>query len=373
MSYRGWGVPIVAPAPSGPFDPSQLSDLVVWLRASDVAGGGATVTAWPNQGLGSDASGTGTVTGVDAATPAGGRAVQFGGGHFVLGALGMTSSPLIATAPSAFDLPPSNAVDGNTSTVWHSPSGLPVTFRVELRDGAVAATSYRLTPRAGYESTQAPTDWTFEGSNDATAWTVLDTRSAVTWPDANEQTFTFTNTATYLHYRWVFTGSTGGQYVSLSEVRVGDIINALTALPGEAWLVLKPTAANNGGHWGLSGGASSQDHYPYSGDIYDNFGRSDSRATITPPTAVLDRWSLYRAVATATERKFYESGSLQLTSTAGTLGWPESGAYEARLGKPVTNASTFTGQVAEFLLRRTVSTAQEATDIENYLRDQHGV
>jgi len=73
-----------------------------------------------------------------------------------------------------------------------------------------AVTKYRFQTFSGGTG-YGPTDWTFEGSNDAVDWDVLDTQTGQTGdtPDTWYE-YEFLNTTLYNHYRINFSGSTGG-------------------------------------------------------------------------------------------------------------------------------------------------------------------
>ena len=71
------------------------------------------------------------------------------------------------------------------------------------------------------ETTRAPKNWTFEGSNDNATWTVLDTRTNETGWVANKiRTFTFANTTAYKYYKFNCTKnvSSGSGYVAIYEL-----------------------------------------------------------------------------------------------------------------------------------------------------------
>jgi hypothetical protein len=103
----------------------------------------------------------------------------------------------------------------------------------------------------------SPTVWTFQGSNDNTSWTVLHTIDNGTTRTINNTiyggaittsgmaNYSFTNTTTYLYYRWVFTQSNYGyESVELTEAAMGGTVigpdNTLLVLPA-----LSPISSNN--------------------------------------------------------------------------------------------------------------------------------
>lgn len=60
--------------------------------------------------------------------------------------------------------------------------------------------SYSMYAYTGYQNYH-PTAWTFEGSNDNSNWTTLDTRSGISWSAEELKTFSFINETTYRYYR----------------------------------------------------------------------------------------------------------------------------------------------------------------------------
>ncbi|WP_304393099.1 hypothetical protein [uncultured Clostridium sp.] len=72
---------------------------------------------------------------------------------------------------------------------------------------------YKLQPRLYNDSNTLrgmPNTWTFEGSNDMSNWTVLDTQSGISFSNVNDlKTFEFTNNSPYLAYRLNITQGNG--------------------------------------------------------------------------------------------------------------------------------------------------------------------
>lgn len=118
-----------------------------------------------------------------------------------------------------------SAFDGNTTTTWYTnPSGtFPAYLQYEFAGSAKSLISgYTLAPflESGYASTQ-PTAWTFSGSDDGTNFTVLDTRSGISWPgEGSTQTFTLAASVAYSKYRWTFTGHNGAGWVAISTAQL---------------------------------------------------------------------------------------------------------------------------------------------------------
>ena len=68
------------------------------------------------------------------------------------------------------------------------------------------------------QSTRAPRDWTFKGSNDGTTFTTLDTQTNQSFSSGERKTYNdFTNTTSYVFYRLDITANNGSTSVSIQE------------------------------------------------------------------------------------------------------------------------------------------------------------
>lgn len=97
----------------------------------------------------------------------------------------------------------------------------------------IVLTQYELTSinwLAGVNE-RSPKAWTFEGSNDGTAWTVLDTRTDYVGFTSTYQSvlFEFQNTTAYLYYRLVFTAIRSGSLMGLGEIDFPEYTGATYA------------------------------------------------------------------------------------------------------------------------------------------------
>jgi|GEM_PF-5901112 len=98
-------------------------------------------------------------------------------------------------------------------------------IRFEFRGTAPIVTKYVISGNAETATSalpRSPKDWTFEGSNDATSWTLLNTQTnQFTAPDpftVETKTYTFTNTTAYKYYRLNITSNqTGTAAITVSE------------------------------------------------------------------------------------------------------------------------------------------------------------
>lgn len=69
--------------------------------------------------------------------------------------------------------------------------------------------------------TYAPNSWTFQGSNNGTDWTTLDTQSGVsTWSAATIKRFVFNNTTAYTYYRLNITANNGAALLCIQELEL---------------------------------------------------------------------------------------------------------------------------------------------------------
>lgn len=70
-------------------------------------------------------------------------------------------------------------------------------------------TSYSMFSYTDAYKTYLPKNWTFQGSNDDSSWTTLDTRSNIVWEGFQTQTFSFSNSTGYKYYRINVTANGG--------------------------------------------------------------------------------------------------------------------------------------------------------------------
>lgn len=151
------------------------------------------------------------------------------------------SSPAIPTmtadnAPSPFAVSVNYAIiaagyeaykafDGSLSTLLHSASGVTSGIVTMVLDGDYAVTSYKIIPQSGY-TTRSPKNWTLEGSNNGTDWTVVDTRTNVTsWVDAGA-IFAFSNSTAYSYYRINITATNDASYLVFTEIQLYSTVSS---------------------------------------------------------------------------------------------------------------------------------------------------
>jgi hypothetical protein len=129
--------------------------------------------------------------------------------------------------------PPRNAVDSNPGTFWTTNGSMAAWLRLDF-DIPVAKGDYVIYPRSATNTERNPKTWTWEGSNDAISWTVLDTQTNYTWTLNQYHTFACANTTPYRYYRINITlNQNGSGYTSLAEIYTVDSI-AATIPPSHA-------------------------------------------------------------------------------------------------------------------------------------------
>lgn len=130
--------------------------------------------------------------------------------------------------------PPDGAFDGVLANQWQTPvSTTTGTLTYDLGASVTrTAVKYRLTA----PSIAAPKDWTFEGSNNGSSWTTLDTRTSQTaWAVGGEsRNFTFSNSTAYRYYRLnVTANNTGTQlFVNALEMFEASTDQSVTYIAG---------------------------------------------------------------------------------------------------------------------------------------------
>lgn len=86
--------------------------------------------------------------------------------------------------------------------------------------------------------------WTFEGSNNGTDWTVLDTQTNVAaWSNGEIRTYTFSNSTAYRYYRWNVSLNQGGSRVGTNEVTMMEA--AATQAVVRSVLITMPAAVTS--------------------------------------------------------------------------------------------------------------------------------
>lgn len=151
-----------------------------------------------------------------------------------------TPTPYVASVSGADGGAAWNLFDGS-NTRWYK-SGTSAWLKIDLGEETRCG-GYAMTCSAW--PNQAPADWTFQGSNDDSAWTTLDTRNDETFSASQTRTFTLNEHADFRYYKIDVTAVGGGSYVDLEGVTLygstyGPFANpnefklSVTVTPGKA-------------------------------------------------------------------------------------------------------------------------------------------
>lgn len=110
------------------------------------------------------------------------------------------------------------AFDGNIGPQqWGGGPGAPPHWvYVDYTNSNTALSAYGIATIAS--DITNPTEWTFQGSQNHTSWTDLDSQTGQTLIPNVINRFTFTNTTGYRYYRFYFTANGGGNGVSIAEL-----------------------------------------------------------------------------------------------------------------------------------------------------------
>ncbi|MFT4264314.1 MAG: DUF6230 family protein [Nocardioides sp.] len=124
-----------------------------------------------------------------------------------------------------------SAIDGSSATYWQSTSQATQTLILTLSQPISVAT-YTITtsPTANYD----PNTWTLAGSNDASTWTTLDTRTGYAAANftARSTAYTITPTATgsYTYYRLNVTARRSGNVLGLGDLMLDGVAGIKAAV-----------------------------------------------------------------------------------------------------------------------------------------------
>lgn len=128
---------------------------------------------------------------------------------------------LTITASESFATTPPYSAAYSYANGWlTNGSALPQWWKIQL-PLALICNAYALVPWfADNYPGRALKTWTFEGSNDGSSWTTLDTQTNYTaWATASTPTrFSFTNTTAYLYYRVNISAVQTGPYTGIGRI-----------------------------------------------------------------------------------------------------------------------------------------------------------
>lgn len=113
------------------------------------------------------------------------------------------------------------AFNRNTLDKWTPSSGPTGWLQYQFALG-VTAKQYSIVGALSGRETQAPKTWTFQGSNNGSTWTTLDTQTAVSaWSAGEKRTYTFSNLTSYSYYRLDITLNQGdATYLGIIELEI---------------------------------------------------------------------------------------------------------------------------------------------------------
>lgn len=113
------------------------------------------------------------------------------------------------------------AFDKNISpdSFWES-SGFPVWLQIDFQENK-SKTIMKYALLAGEESKRMPKDWKFQGSNDGTMWTDLDTQmNQIDWKTNEERSYLVTKPAKYRFYRLYVTSGNQPEILRIYEIKL---------------------------------------------------------------------------------------------------------------------------------------------------------
>jgi alpha-L-fucosidase 2 len=174
------------------------------------------------------------------------------------------------------------AFDGSTSTKWYNGGTVPSGW-LHYRFGDAAGwavTEYRVTS-ANDVANRDPKDWEFQGSNDGSGWTTLDTRSGQTFSARlQSKTFLLSNTTPWRYYRLNILSNLGGSAygIQLSEFLLKTSV-ALSAEPGNTKVTLSWTAAPGAASYNLKRASSADETYTTIGSALTATSYTDTGLT----------------------------------------------------------------------------------------------
>lgn len=313
---------------------------------------------------------TTNLTGADKAsssTPNGKPSIRFGTnqGWFQTARVVPKNIVSVTASSSYLTMTPYTLFCGNNQGVWSTASSTPTAIITTQYSSAFVATGVTLYARTDGWAAQAPANFTVEGSNNGSSWTVLHTVSGAA-PATTGTTYSFSNSTPYLYYRLNVTAPVSATSVGLSQMDyVGQPVSTLVGSgAGEVWLVVRSDGGNNGS-WGRMGTAGSQSHYPYAGWVYDDFGHS-TRREFNPTMSITSTFRVLRfSVSSAGAWSAHLDNVQQLTASGVTASWP------ARFLIGHGGGTAFAGNIAAIVTMNDSLTSGEATSVYNQLVSEY--
>lgn len=101
-------------------------------------------------------------------------------------------------------------------------TGVPTWLQYQFTSGKVI-TGYAVTSRIS-EFNRSPQAWSFQGSNDGSSWTTLDSQTGQTgWTSLQRRPFSFSNTTSYTYYRLYMTTQGSDAYVGIGFLEMFEV------------------------------------------------------------------------------------------------------------------------------------------------------
>lgn len=357
----------------GGFDPSTLVGILSWYRGKDLGAASSSITSWPDQsGRSSNLLNLiGTAPTVATSTPSGGKCANFAANGYLtsVSALRTTGDAAYAVASSQFNTGyRPESILGITGDWASANSTMPNWWKVRLNTAKVV-TGYTLDINT---SARAPKNWTFEGSNDDSAWTTLDTQTGYSFVGTTGS-FSFSNSTAYLYYRITVTLVNTTDLVYLKKVAfTGATLDGTQPSAIETWMVVKTSGTSPLGSpmytaklAGLAANGADT-LYPHTDTkVYDDYAQVAARPSFTP-TLAISGWRLLRIVHSGSARTWYLDNTSQLTEARAA---PATGVFWVGRG----GVSHFRGAIAEIFTRSQVSDAGEIASLTSYFNTEHGL
>ena len=107
------------------------------------------------------------------------------------------------------------AMDKNTETFWNTTANTNTGWLKYQFAAAKIICQYTI---MGFvDATYSPKTWTFDGSNDNTDWTTIDTQTNIAFASNEKKTFVCANSTPYLYYRLNITVNGGAGTIAIWE------------------------------------------------------------------------------------------------------------------------------------------------------------
>lgn len=163
----------------------------------------------------------------------------------------------------------------------------------------------------------SPTAWTFEGSNDGSAWTTIETRSSITFTADELKTYETSNTTSYKYYKLTITGINGGAVAcEIADILLCEAINHYYVIPegtmyyhdGSTWTAVNRVFVGEvrTGASTVSSGSTTAGLFTYAiRGLYASTTQTFTVGNVATPLAVSMGHPLYSVEVFSRENEFY--------------------------------------------------------------------